>query len=153
MRSGSKSLRFNAYITLLNQAGAHGKENQVLARHSSPNLTMNTYAPRPTANSMKSSKLLTKACTKSVQRPVAAQNEKAQPPLIQEVALLLIWLRRYDSNLIQRFRRSTHNPGRSVHLQTTIRAHLSTKSVPCAFPPGRIRLGGTGSGHVCYGPG
>jgi len=44
MRSGSKSLRFNAYITLLNQAGAHAKENQVLARHSSPNLTMNTHA-------------------------------------------------------------------------------------------------------------
>ena len=33
-----------AYVTLLNDAGANAKEAQTLARHSTPNMTQNTYA-------------------------------------------------------------------------------------------------------------
>ena len=42
---------------------------------------------------------------------------------------------------------------RSVHLQTTIRAHLSTKSVPCACPPRKNPPRRNWIGSCCCGPG
>ena len=93
-------------MSLVVESGATVKETQELARHSTPQLTMNVYARARQDRLSEAVErvgevvLSTSKRVPSVYRLVLEQNKKPQSLLTQEVAALLKWWRRRPPHFI-----------------------------------------------------